>query len=76
MYSLSELEDAVGAGTWNWIGVLPIFARPKKVQLSIGAVKIKLVPGGSLRRFGLSTGSSTNAVQVLSAEITVPTTRP
>jgi len=54
------LEGPVGAGTWNWIGVLPIFARPKKEQLSIGAVKVKLVPGGSLRRFGLSTGSSTN----------------
>ena len=52
------LEGDVGAGTSNWIGVLPIFARPKRVQLSIGAVKNILLPGGSLRRFGLLVGSS------------------
>jgi hypothetical protein len=33
---------AVGAGPGmtNWIGILPIFARPNNVQLSIGAVKV------------------------------------
>jgi hypothetical protein len=30
VYSLFGLEDAVGAGTWNWIGVLVIFAGQKK----------------------------------------------
>jgi hypothetical protein len=34
-------EGSAGAGTANWIGILPIFARPKRVQLSIGAVKVK-----------------------------------
>ena len=69
----------LGAGTLNWIGVSPIFARPKKVQLSVGAFKVKRVPGGRLRTFGLSAGiSSTDAVQVASApaEIVTLTTLP
>jgi len=70
------LEGAVGAGVTNWICVLPIFDRPNKTQLSIGAIKVIVVPGLSPRRFGLSPGSSTNAVQVLLAEIIAATTRP
>jgi hypothetical protein len=39
----------LGGGTLNWIGVSPIFARPKKVQLSVGyTFKIKLNEDGSL----------------------------
>ena len=38
------------------ICVLPIFDRPNKAQLSIGAFQITEVPGLSLRRFGLSLG--------------------
>ena len=50
--------------------MLPIFDRPNKVQkLSLGAIKVIVVPGLSLRRFGSLSGSSTNAVQVLLAEI-------
>ena len=41
LYSLGMFEGSAGAGTANWIGILPIFARPKRVQLSIGAVKVK-----------------------------------
>jgi hypothetical protein len=40
LYSVSVLEGAVGPGVTNRICVLPIFARPNKVQLSIGAVKV------------------------------------
>jgi len=67
------LEGAVGAGATNEIGVLLVFARPNKVQLSNGAVKVILVPGGSLRRFGLSAGRSTNAVQDLFGDTTIIT---
>jgi hypothetical protein len=50
----------------NWIGVSPIFARPNKAQkLSSGAFRVIMVPGGSLRTFGLSSGSFTDAVQVV-----------
>ncbi len=58
-----------GPGMTNWIGVLPIFDRPNKVQLSIGAAKVIWVPCGSLRR--LSAGSSINAEQVLLGETTI-----
>ena len=71
LYCLSVLAAAVGAVTTNEIGVLLVFARPNKVQLSIGAVKVILVPGGSLRRFGLSAGRSTNAVQDLFGDTTI-----
>jgi hypothetical protein len=57
----------LGGRTLNWIGVSPIFARPNKVQLSVGAFKVKLVPGGRSAAFGLSAGSFTDAVQVASA---------
>lgn len=40
------------------------FVKPNKVQLSIGAVKVIVVPGESLRRFGLSAGRTTNAVHL------------
>jgi hypothetical protein len=49
--------------------VLPITDRPNKVQkLSLGAYKVKRVPGGSLREFGPSPGSATTALQVLPLE--------